>query len=127
MSPDLGERQVIVESGPLCVGEGSANQEAALKYSSWWMGDEAQSTWAESRGDLSFNPDATVADPALAAITEEVTGEGNAIHTRYLEMTPVPIYTVASEQFGAFVTNNGDPMDVLKAIQAEADAYWAEN
>ncbi|UFU07610.1 ABC transporter substrate-binding protein [Ruania halotolerans] len=126
VNPELEERQVVVETGPLCVGAGSANEDAALEYSAWWMGDEAQSAWAESRGDLSFNPDATVADPALAEITAEVSGEGNSIHTRYLEATPVPIYTVAAEEFGAFVTNNDDPMGHLEAIQAEADAYWDE-
>lgn len=126
-NPDLDERQVVVETGPLCVGADSENEEAALNYSAWWMGEEAQSTWSESRGDLSFNPDATVGDPGLAEITEEVSGEGNAIHTRYLEMTPTPIYSVASEEFGAFVTNNDDPMGHLQAIQDAADAYWAEN
>lgn len=126
VNPDLPERQVIVESGPLCVGAGSANEATALEYSAWWMGVDAQSAWAESRGDLSFNPGATVADPALAAVTEAVTGDDNAIHTRYLEATPVPIYSVASEEFGAFVTNNSDPMTHLEAIQAAADAYWAD-
>ncbi|WP_154795163.1 ABC transporter substrate-binding protein [Occultella kanbiaonis] len=127
VSADLGDTSVVVETGPLCVGAGSANEAAALDYSAWWMGVDAQSAWSESRGDVSFNPGATVTDAALAAITEEVNGDGFLQLRRYLEATPTPIYTVASEQFGAFVTNNGDPMAVLEAIQAEADAYWAEN
>ena len=126
VNPDLEDQSVIVETGPLCVGAGSENEEAALEYSRWWMGVDAQSAWTEARGDVSFNPGAVVHDSALAAMIEEVTGPGYDIQMRYLEATPTPIYTVASEQFGAFVTNNGDPMAVLEAIQAEADAYWSE-
>lgn len=127
VDPAVDERQVIIETGPLCVGAGAANEQAALEYSAWWMGDEAQSAWSESRGDLSFNPNATVADPSLQALNEEITGEGNRIHTRYLEMIPNDIYTVSAERFGAFVTNNDDPMGHLQAIQDAADAYWSEN
>lgn len=117
---------VIVETGPLCVGKGSKNEAAALDYSSWWMGEPAQSAWSAARGDVSFNPKATVADKALADITKLVNGDGYLQLRRYLEATPTPIYTVASEQFGAFVTNNGDPSAVLEKIQAEADKYWAD-
>ncbi|SEE99234.1 ABC transporter substrate-binding protein [Ruania alba] len=126
VNPEMSETPVAVETGPLCVGTDSENQQAALDYSAWWMGTEAQSAWSESRGDVSFNPNATVTDEALAEITAQVTGEGHVQYGRYLEATPNTIYTVAAEEFGAFVTNNDDPMGHLEAIQAEADAYWAE-
>lgn len=127
VNPDLEETPVIVETGPLCVGAGSQNEEAALAYSKWWMGTDAQSAWSESRGDVSFNPEATVTDEALAQITAEATSDDVLQLRRYLEATPNDIYTVASEEFGAFVTNNDDPMGHLEAIQAAADAYWSEN
>lgn len=126
-NPDVENTSMIVETGPLCVGAGSENEAAALDYSAWWLGVDAQTAWAQASGNASFNPGAEVQDPALAELQTQVTGPGFDIFTRYLEATPTPIYTVASEQFGAFVTNNGDPMAVLEAIQAEADAYWAEN
>lgn len=126
VDPGLEAQQAIVETGPLCVGEGSANQAAALEYSAWWLGTDAQTAWTTAFGDVSFNPNAPSPDPALSAVVQQVTGEGFQIQKRWLEATPVPIYTVASEQFGAFVTNNDDPMPHLETIQAAADAYWAD-
>src|SRR5690625_4543103 len=127
VNPDLPQTPVIVETGPLCVGAGSDNEEEALSYSEWWMTSEAQSAWSESRGDVSFNPNATVTDDALAEVTAESTSDDALQLRRYLEATPVPIYNVASQEFGAFVTNNDDPMAHLQSIQDAADAYWAEN
>lgn len=126
VNPDLDSQQAIVETGPLCVGAGSANEQAALDYSAWWMGVDAQNAWTDAFGDVSFNPNVESPDPALSAVVSQVTGPDFQIQKRWLEATPVPIYTVASEEFGAFVTNNGDPMAHLEAIQAAADAYWAE-
>lgn len=126
VNPDLPAQQAIVETGPLCVGAGSENEAAALSYSAWWMTAEAQEGWTEAFGDVSFNPKVESPDPALSAVVQQVTGEGFEIHKRYLEATPVPIYTVAAEEFGAFVTNNDDPMAHLEAIQAAAEEYWAD-
>ena len=126
VDPGLADTPVVVETGPLCVGTDSENEQAALDYSAWWMGTDAQSAWSDSRGDVSFNPNATVTDEALAEITAQVTGDGYQQLRRYLEATPTTIYTVAAEEFGAFVTNNDDPMGHLEAIQAEADAHWAD-
>ena len=127
VNADLPQTPVVVETGPLCVGTDSANEEAALAYSEWWMTTDAQTAWSESRGDVSFNPEATVTDEGLAEITTQATGDDSLQIRRYLEATPNDIYTVASEEFGAFVTNNDDPMGHLQAIQNAADAYWAEN
>lgn len=126
VNPALDAQQAIVETGPLCVGAGSANEAAALDYSAWWMTVPGQQAWTDAFGDVSFNPGVEAPDPALAAVVEQVTGDGFQIQKRWLEATPVPIYTVASEQFGAFVTNNDDPMAHLEAIQAAADEYWAD-
>ncbi|UNX56371.1 extracellular solute-binding protein [Georgenia sp. TF02-10] len=128
MNPDVEQRQMILETGPLCVGTGSANEQAALDYSAWWLTEEAQNEWSSSRGDVSFNPKADVADPELAALVEEVTGEGSdfEIQQRYLEANPLPVYTLSTEIFGDFVTNAPDPLPGLERLQAEAEAYWAE-
>lgn len=128
MNPDVENRQMILETGPLCVGVGSKNEQAALDYSAWWMTDGAQTTWSSARGDVSFNPNADVADPELAALVEEVTGEGSTytIQQRYLEANPLPVYTLSTEVFGDFVTNAPDPKPGLERLQAEAEAYWAD-
>ncbi len=125
-SPQVTNQQVVLETGPLCVGAGSEHQDAALAYSSWWFTDEAQSNWSKARGDISFNPNVSVADPELAALVTAINQPRVELQMRYLEMTPNPIYTTETEVMGDFVTNWGDPMEALKKMQAAADAYWAE-
>ncbi|RRR98194.1 ABC transporter substrate-binding protein [Glycomyces terrestris] len=123
---DLDKTPVAVESGPLCVAENSSQKTLGLTYSEWWMSPEAQTAWSEARGDVAFNPQATVADPMLEELGATVSGDGYQLYDRYYEATPTPILTVALEQFGAFIANPGDPLPFLEAIQAEADDYWAD-
>jgi ABC-type glycerol-3-phosphate transport system substrate-binding protein len=125
VSPDVSKQQMVLETGPLCVGAGSANEKAALDYSAWWMGQDAQQAWSDKRGDVSFNPKVKAADPALSAL---LAGQADwQIQKRWLEATPNPIYTVASPAFGEFVTNpTADPMPMLTKIQQAADKYWSE-
>lgn len=124
VNASLPKQQMIMETGPLCAAAGDPNEAAALAYSAWWMGQDAQQTWADKRGDISFNPKVTVKDPVLAELAAAI--KDFEIQKRWLEATPNPIYKVASEQFGAWVTNpSDDPMPTLEAIQAEADAFWA--
>ncbi|MFC4554149.1 ABC transporter substrate-binding protein [Georgenia faecalis] len=126
MNPDTETNQMILETGPLCVGAGAENEQAALDYSAWWMGEDAQGAWSSSRGDVSFNPKAEVADPELATLVEAVGNDEFQVQMRYLEATPLPVYTLSTEIFGDFVTNNPDPVPGLERLQAEAEAYWAE-
>lgn len=120
------KQQMIVETGPLCVGAGSPNEKGALAYSAWWFGQGAQTAWSTKRGDVSFNPKVKTTDPALAKLLE---GQADwQVQKRWLEATPNPIYTVASPLFGEYVTKpKPDATDILDKIQAEADSYWAEN
>jgi multiple sugar transport system substrate-binding protein len=122
----LEKTPVAVESGPLCVAENSTQKTLGLSYSEWWMSPEAQTAWSEARGDVAFNPQATVADPMLEELGTTVSGDGYELYDRYYEATPTPILTVALEQFGAFIANPSDPLPYLEAIQAEADDYWAD-
>lgn len=126
VKPDVAKQQVVLETGPLCVGAGSEDQDAALAYSSWWFTNEAQSAWSKSRGDISFNPNVSVEDPELAALMTAVNKPEVQLQKRYLEMTPTPVYTTETEVMGDFVTNWGDPMEALKKMQASADKYWAK-
>jgi multiple sugar transport system substrate-binding protein len=126
VNADLEKTPVAVESGPLCVAENSSQKTLGLTYSEWWMSPEAQSAWSEARGDVAFNPKATVADPMLEELGTTVSGDGHQLFDRYYEATPTPILTVALEQFAAFIANPSDPLPFLEAIEAEADDYWAD-
>lgn len=128
MNPKVTEPQMVLETGPMLTGKGSEHEEAALAYAQWWMTPQAQQTWSDSRGDVSFNPEVKISDQTLAHIVDEVNDPANKyrVHVRYLEGTPLPVYTVETEVFGDFVTNGGDPMPALKRLQEAADKYWAD-
>jgi ABC-type Fe3+ transport system substrate-binding protein len=122
----LAKTPVIVEAGPVCSAKESANADAVAKWTDWWFTPEAQTTWANSRGDLSFNPKADVADESLAELNTEMGSGDYQLLNRYFEATPTPVLNKALEVFGEFTTKPGDPMPGLQKIQAEADAYWAD-
>lgn len=127
LNADTEVQPMVLETGPLCVGKGSANEAAALEYSTWWLSTEAQTKWSESRGDVSFNPNVSIDDPELSNLVEAVTGDGAdgvQILPRYLEASPQPVYQLSTELFGDFVTNANDPRGMQQKLQAEAEAYW---
>ncbi|WP_026875085.1 ABC transporter substrate-binding protein [Jiangella gansuensis] len=125
VNPDLDETSLIFETGPMCTAEEAENRDTALQYADWWMSEEAQTSWANARGDVSFNPKAMVNDEQLAALNEQAGTEGHLLLERYFEATPVPVLSAALDGFSAFVSTPGDPMPILETIQAEADAYWS--
>lgn len=126
VDPSVTKQQMVLETGPLCVGKGSKDEASALAYSAWWMTQGAQQAWSDQRGDISFNPKVKTADPALAGLLS--TQADWEIQPRWLEMTPNPIYTVADPEFNEFVTNpTPDSNPMLTKIQAAADKYWAAN
>lgn len=126
VNPDLEQNSLIFETGPICTAEESENRDTALQYADWWMTEEAQTSWANARGDVSFNPKALINDEQLASLTTEAGEADYLLLERYFEATPTPILMTALDEFSAFVTNPGDPMPHLETIQAEADAYWSE-
>jgi multiple sugar transport system substrate-binding protein len=126
VNPDLDRTPVPVETGPLCTAESSPQRDMGLAYARWWMSPEAQSAWGEERGDVPFNPLATVSDQGLADLGAEIAGPDYELVTRYFEAAPAPILNVALEQLGAFIVNPGDPLPYLQTIQDAADQYWAD-
>ncbi len=126
VNPDNKRPQMVVETGPMLVGAGAEHQAEALAYSRWWFSDKAQQAWSKSRGDVSFNPNIKAEDPELAKLVASIndTGKNVEIHKRYLEATPLPVYTKETEVFGKFTTTGGDPMPALEALQKAADEYW---
>ncbi|OYN90322.1 ABC transporter substrate-binding protein [Parenemella sanctibonifatiensis] len=126
LNPATSDPQMVIETGPLVAGSGSENEAEVLAYSSWWFSDEAQNAWSTARGDVSFNPNVSIADPELSALSDAVNDPATVAQKRYLEATPLPIYTRSTEVFGKFVTDGGDPMPMLEQLQTVADDYWAE-
>lgn len=125
VNPGLDKTVLPFETGPLCTAAGATNLDEALEYGAWWMTEEAQTSWANARGDVSFNPNAQVNDEGLAELNEQAGATDIQLVNRYFEATPTPILTAALDGFGAFVSNSGDPMPILETIQAEAEAYWS--
>ena len=127
LNPSVTRPQMVVETGPLLVGKGSEHESQALAYSQWWFTDTAQNAWSAARGDVSFNPNVKVTDPELSALVTAINDPAKnvQIHKRYLEATPLPVYTKETEVFGKFVTDGGDPTAALEALQKAADQYWA--
>lgn len=64
-------------------------------------------------------------DAALNALGTKVAGSNYQLVTRYYDVTPAPILSVAISEFGAFAANPGDPKPFLQKIQDAADTYWA--
>ncbi|ONI78569.1 hypothetical protein BWI15_01295 [Kribbella sp. ALI-6-A] len=116
---------IAIETAPVCVGESSKQKSLGLKFSQWWMSPQGQQPWVKQQGNLPFNSDAEAPTPQMKALKSKLAAGKYEYYNRYFEATPVPIRTVALEQFSAFLTNRGDPMPYLTAIQAAADEYWA--
>lgn len=116
---------VPVETGPMCVAATSKQKNLGLEYSKWWMTANAQTAWGNARGDVPFNPKATVKDAGLKDLGEKIGTSKYQLVTRYFEAAPTPILNAALEQFGAFEANPGDPTPYLQKIQDAADQYWA--
>jgi multiple sugar transport system substrate-binding protein len=116
---------IAIETAPVCVGESSKQKSLGLKYSQWWMSPQGQGPWVKQQGNLPFNTDAEAPTPETKVLKDKLASGKYEYYNRYFEATPVPIRTVALEQFSAFLTNRGDPMPYLTAIQAAADEYWA--
>ncbi|MBT2495714.1 carbohydrate ABC transporter substrate-binding protein [Microbacterium sp. ISL-59] len=126
VNDDLDATPVAVESGPICTAENSKQRDLGLAYAEWWMSPDAQTAWNDAHGDVAFNPNAKVADPALAELGTTIAGDDYMLYDRFFEAMPTEIVTTAIEQFGAFNANPGDPMPFLEKIQATADKHWAE-
>jgi multiple sugar transport system substrate-binding protein len=125
VNSSLTKTPVPVETGPMCVASSSKQKDLGLAYSAWWMGSSAQSAWGAARGDVPFNPKATVTDVSLKTLGTTVASGKYQLVPRYFEAAPTPILNVALEEFGAFAANPGDPMAFLSKIQTAADTYWA--
>jgi multiple sugar transport system substrate-binding protein len=126
VNPSLSTTSMAFESGPLCSLTKAPDVAGSTKYLKWWIGKDPQTTWANSRGDVSANPKVVPADTNLAALTKQATGGSVKLYNRYYEATPPPILTAALDAFGAFLAKPASYPQQLKNIQQAADSYWSQ-
>ena len=126
VNPDLGTTPVAVESGPICVAENSSQKDLGMAYSEWWMSPDAQTSWNAARGDVAFNPMATVNDPMLSELGTTVADDSHTLFTRYFEAMSVPaamghnIVNVILVDFRGFDTMGEIAVIVIAGVAAIA-------
>jgi multiple sugar transport system substrate-binding protein len=127
VNPSLATTSMAFESGPLCSLTKADDPAANEKYLKWWVGEDAQQQWSESRNDVSANPKVTPSDPNLKALTQQATGGDVTLYLRYYEAAPPPVLTAALDAFGAFMNDPGSYRQQLSNIQQAADQYWSDH
>jgi multiple sugar transport system substrate-binding protein len=127
VTPGAAKTQVAFESGPLCSLTKAPDPAANTKFMKWWIQPDAQSTWANSRKDVSANPKVTIADPALNTVAQAATGDQVTLDNRYFDATPAPILTAALDAFSGFLADPSSYQKQLQTIQQAADEYWKSN
>ncbi|GAA4214052.1 extracellular solute-binding protein [Actinocatenispora rupis] len=127
VNPSLSTTSMAFESGPLCSLTKAPDPQASLKYLKWWVGKDAQTTWSNSRNDVSANPKVTSTDPNLTTLTKKANSSSTKLYLRYFEAAPPPVLTAALDGFGAFLANPGTYLKQLQNIQQAADQYWSQH
>lgn len=122
VNPSVKSTGLAFESGPLCTLASSPNKANNDRFLRWWVGDDAQSTWANSRGDVSANPNVKISDPRLNSINQKVTTPkaGYRIYNRYYDAVPPDVQTAALDAFGAFMVDPGSYRTQLAHIEKTA-------
>jgi ABC-type glycerol-3-phosphate transport system substrate-binding protein len=117
INPSLATTPVEVETGPLCTSAKSSDSANVNKFASWWLGTSAQTTWANSRDDVSANPKVDITDPQLKTLTQQVAGPKYQLLERYYDAVQPDVLTAALSAFGAFMSNPSSYMTQLQTIQ----------
>lgn len=126
VNPQSPTTPVAIETAPACVTEKSTQKDLGLAYSKWWMSADAQTAWSKQEGNLPFNPKAKASTQTFQDIGQQLADTKKyETYLRYYEATPTPVLTVALDEFSGFMTNPGDPMKYLQAIQDKSASYWA--
>lgn len=127
VNPSLPKTGMAFESGPLCSLTKAESPKTNTKFLQWWVGRNAQDTWANSRDDVSANPKVKITDPSLAKLNKDAGSGQYVLYNRYFEATPPPVLTAALDGFGAFLAKPASYMTQLQNIQKAADDYWKQN
>jgi len=126
VNPDLAQKVVVVEAGPLAIPANSANAEAGLEYFNWWLSPEAQSAWANKLGDAPANPKAKSENPILGKLIATIGEQQYRFAQRYWEASPSVIVESAVDELGRFMLNPDEAQSVLETIEGLARAEWSK-
>ena len=117
VNPALTKIPVPVESGALCTPNGTKDPATATKFLTWWLGSEAQTQWANSRGDVSANTKVAIPDPGLSELAKSVGGDGYQLVNRYFDAVKPNVLTAALDAFGAFMAKPDSYQQQLTTLQ----------
>jgi multiple sugar transport system substrate-binding protein len=116
---------VIFETGPLAVGARGSNREDATKALDWFMSRAGQRKWVKLTGFASPRADVPPNSSVDRRLAATLRTQRYSLLNRFWEATPHDIVEVAVDQLVKFMLKPGDPMDVLRTIQKQADKTWA--
>jgi ABC-type glycerol-3-phosphate transport system substrate-binding protein len=125
VNPGLSKTSMVFESGPLCVEKRAAHLDSSMQFLKWWLGTSAQTTWANSRGDVSANPKVKIPDAAVNTLNGDAGSGRYQLVNRYFEAAPPPVLNAALDAFGGFMVDTNSYPQALSTIQKAADDYWA--
>src|SRR5690554_876057 len=84
-NPDLAEKIVIFETGPLAIPTNAPNPEAARTFVEWWVQPETQQAWSVQLGDTPATPGSVAPDEALQSVVDTVDAGNYRLIERYWE------------------------------------------
>ena len=126
VNPDLKQKVIVFEAGPLAVPANTENTETITKFFEWWVGPEAQTEWANKLGDTPANPKATSENPVLAELVSTISQQQYRLVPRFWEATPTPIVEGTVDELGRFMLNPDEYKDVLETIEGIAQSEWSK-
>jgi len=121
----LPKTSLIFESGPLCAPAQPADPAADTKFLQWVLGPDAQTKWANSRGDVSANPKVTIPNQDLNTLNQQAGSGTYRLVNRYFEAAPPAVLAAGLDAFGDFTVHPNNYLKDLRTIQQANQKYWS--
>jgi ABC-type glycerol-3-phosphate transport system substrate-binding protein len=125
VDPELDKTPVPTESGALCQPARPYDKATGTKLLTWWTTAKAQTTWANSRGDVSANPKVKIPDPAMGKIAKDAGSDRYLLVNRYYDAVDPGVLTAALDAFGGFMAKPASYPQQLARLQRTAEAVAA--
>jgi len=119
-----GEPVVIYETGPITVSKNAANKEAALAILREYYSKESQEYISKEMGWSPLVPGVEADSQIVNKLVSQIKEKGYRQVQRYWEATAPQISEFAADEYVKLALNPESYMEVLEAIQAEAENYW---
>ena len=122
-----GKGAIILEVSPLCAGKNSGQLDLAKAWLKWYSTSKSASDllWGlRFATTTQITPDIIKKDDPVLAAEMEMLKKYPTKLIRFWEATPVEIVEHAVNELNTFRATPGDPMAVLKSIEAKAKETW---